>query len=550
VSPSTADLVVVGQVVVAAHAGGLETAEAIAIGGGRVLAVGRSEVLDQAPRARIIRADDSAIVPGLHDFHLHLVGMARARRIVDLSGARTIDEILARLAPAAAPLAKGEWLRGDGWSAEALDRHQLHRLEDLVAGRPALFFSHDHHSAWASAAARAVAGVTDTPLDPAGGRFERGADGAPDGVLRERAVDLVADRAPMLGGEELTAAVVEVSRELAALGITGATDAGDSSRAAGHGAYSELGDSFSSLAQAAGALAGRLRLNVDLPAAGLATATRLGLRSGSPLTDDGILRVGWAKLYADGALGSRTAALFEPYRCEGASDEDGTGILRVNARELDEVLDEAAAAGIGLAIHAIGDRAVAAVLDGIARRRGRAGDSVPPGLPYRIEHAQLVRAADCSRFAELGVTASLQSIHFPGDRATAERCWADRLPEAYPWRSLASAGALLAFGSDAPIETPNPWLGMHAAVRRSLPGERPPDWGQDETLELPVALRAYTLGPARAAGQSDLGHLHPGARADLAILNVDLATLLAADERLASVRSRLTLVGGTKVHAE
>ncbi|HLY36005.1 MAG TPA: amidohydrolase [Candidatus Limnocylindria bacterium] len=544
--PVKPTLVLVGQVVVAADATGLETAEALAIGGGRVLAVGgRREIVEAAGGARVVSADGATIVPGLHDFHLHLVGMARARRIVDLSGASTMNEVVERLSPTVARLGAGDWVRGDGWSSEALDRRQLHRLEDLLAGRPALLRSHDHHSAWASFAAREVAGVGETTLDPAGGRIERGADGAPDGVLRERAVDLVADRAPRLSGDALAVALVEVAQELVALGVTGATDAGDSSTAGGYGRFAELGDSFSSLADAGDALGGRLRLNVDLPAAGLAAAAGLELTAGSPVTEDGLLRVGWAKVYADGALGSRTAALFDPYRCEGASDVRETGILRVSTDELDALLGEAAAAGIGLAIHAIGDRAVATVLDAIAHRKSDAA-----GGPHRIEHAQLVRVADRPRFAELGVTASLQPIHLPGDRAMAELCWGDRLGEAYPWRSLASVGALLAFGSDAPIETANPWLGIHAAVRRCLPGERPPAWGRDEALDLPAALGAYTLGPARAAHRADLGHLRPGARADLAVLNTDLRTMLAADERLASIRSRLTLVEGREVHAE
>ena len=164
-----AELVLTGQVVVAAGADGLETAEAVAIGRGRVLGVGaRDEVLDAARRAQVIRMDDAAIVPGLHDFHLHLVGMARARRIVDLSGARQMDDVIERLAPVARSLAHGDWLQGQGWSAEALDRTQLDRLERHLAGRPTLLMSHDHHSAWASRTALAIAGVSDETADPPG----------------------------------------------------------------------------------------------------------------------------------------------------------------------------------------------------------------------------------------------------------------------------------------------------------------------------------------------------------------------------------------------
>ena len=548
-----AELVLAGQVVVAAGAAGLETAEAVAIGQGRVLAVGaRDAILEAASRAEVIRADDAAIVPGLHDFHLHLVGMARARRIVDLSGARGMDELLERLSPMAEKrLPPRQWLGGQGWSTEALDRAQLDRLERLLAGRPALLMSHDHHSAWASRAARAAAGVSDETPDPPGGRLERGPEGALDGILRERAIDLVADHAPELTGAELTAEIAAVADELAGFGITGATDAGDAGTAGGRGRYASLGDSFSSLVEAADAIGGRLRVTVDLPVAALSAAQELGLRAGSVLAGDERIRVGWAKVYADGALGSRTAALLAPYRCAEAGDPGETGILRVTAGELDAHLDDGAAAGIGLAIHAIGDRAVATVLDAIARRVDREGRNPGgAGWPHRIEHAQLVRSTDRARFAALGVTASLQPIHLPTDRPAAERCWPDRLADAYRWRSLAAAGAVLAFGSDAPIETANPWLGIHAAVHRALPSGAPPAWGGDERVELAAALGAYTAGPAAAARRADLGHLRPGARADLAVLNVDLPTLLAADERLAAVKSRLTLVDGSKVHSE
>ena len=165
-----------------------------------------------------------------------------------------------------------------------------------------------------------------------------------------------------------------------------------------------------------------------------------------------------------------------------------------------------------------------------------------------MEHAQLVRAADRPRFAARQVTASLQPIHLPSDRSSAETCWGDRLDDAYAWRSLSDAGALIALGSDAPIETANPWRGIFAAVRRHAIGDGDDPWRPAEALTLDEALAGYTIGPSRAALRSDLGHLRPGARADLAILNVDLETLRAADARLASVHSQLTLVDGTEVH--
>jgi predicted amidohydrolase YtcJ len=537
-------LVVSGQIVVAARPDGLETAKAIGIADGMVIITGSArEVRDAAaPGAREIDAGSMAVVPGLHDFHLHLVGMARARRIVDLEGTRSMDEIVTRVASAAGIAPRESWVRGDGWHAEVLVLSQLDRLESVLDGRPALLRSHDRHSAWASRSALKVAGVAADAADPAGGRFERDAGGRPNGLLRERAADLVADRAGRLVGEPLNNALREVCAELSGYGITGVTDAGDPTTANGHGTYAALGDSFANLSAAERVFHGQVRVTLNLPADAVDQAAILGLHTGLPLSDGGAMRVGWAKLYADGALGSRTAALFDPYTC-GDRDDD-RGILRVDPEALDSLVRRSRQAVIAVAVHAIGDRAVSQTLDAIGYGPGR-----PAGVPPdRIEHAQLVRAADRARLAALDVTASLQPIHLPSDRNAAEECWAGRLEDAYAFRSIAAAGARLAFGSDAPIETANPWHGILAAVRRAAPGRAHEPWNAAETLTSQAALHAYTLGPALAADRPDLGHLRPGARADLAVLTIDLPTLLAADDRLASAGSQVTIVDGWEVH--
>jgi predicted amidohydrolase YtcJ len=252
------------------------------------------------------------------------------------------------------------------------------------------------------------------------------------------------------------------------------------------------------------------------------------------------LRFGWAKEYADGALGSGTAALFEPVTC----GDGGTGILRVNDRELDGLLAASRRSGIALAVHAIGDRATATVLDAISRAGTR-----PTGMAAaRIEHLQLVRPQDRRRLAALGVTASVQPIHAAADRDLVESCWADRAADAYAFHSIAAGGTLLAAGSDAPVEPYDPWLGIFAAIHRRLPRDRRGDWTPAEALSFAEALAAYTLGPARAIGAPDEGHLRIGAAADLAVLDRSVDELRAADERLASTRSVLTVVDGTVVH--
>lgn len=538
-----ATTVVIGQVVVAAEGDRLVTAEAVGIADGRVVSTGtRADVLGAAARgAARIDHGPRAVVPGLRDFHLHLVGMARARREVVLDDAGDHSTLMAMLRTAADRLPAGAWLRGRGWREEALAGADRAALDAAVGGRPTLLYSHDGHSAWASTAALLRAGLEDSSTDPPGGRLERDGDGELSGVLRETATDLVEPVAERLRGEDLARAVDETVADLAALGITSVVDAGDSAPDGGDGPYAALGDRASALLSLRNWLEGRLRLAVNVPAAAIGEAAALGLRSGMPVEGSATLRLGWAKAFMDGALGSRTAALFEPYTCGPAGR---TGIPRLAPPELDAIVAAGRAAGIGLAIHAIGDRGVADVLDAFERSAPR-----PTGVPPdRIEHLQLVRPGDLPRLAARDITASMQPVHCAADRPLVEACWADRLAEAYPIAALRRAGAQLAFGSDAPIESPNPWTGIFAAVHRRFPRDGTADWHAAQAIGMEAALAAYTIGAAQAAGLEDEGHLRPGAHADLAVLNADLATLLRADEALAEVRAELTLVGGREVH--
>jgi predicted amidohydrolase YtcJ len=542
-SPPRPDLVVIGQVVVAAEAGQLETAEAVGIADGRVSLVGtRREVVESAASgARAVDMGRAAVVPGLHDFHLHLVGMARARRELALDGIASRRVLVDRVQAALAEREQASWLRGRGWSEAALDAEAIQSLNEVARDRLVLLYSHDAHSAWASPAALRLAAIGPDAADPAGGRLERGPGGAPNGVLRERATDLAEAVAGRLRGGELHAALEEVLVELAGWGITAATDAGDTTSGHGVGVWGPLGDRASLLLDAAGRLDGRLRLTINLPADAISAAAQFGLRTGAGIAGTGTLRAGWAKVYLDGALGSQTAAVFTPYTGDGHSD---TGILRLSSEALERIVADGRSRRIGVAVHAIGDRAAASILDALDRAGPR-----PPGMPPdRIEHLQLVRPADRPRLARVDATASLQPVHAVSDRDLVERCWADRMADAYPLRALVEAGARVAFGSDAPIESANPWHGVLAAVLRRGAEDPRPGWATGQALDLPNALAGYTCGPAIATGLSDEGHLRPGARADLAVLDVDLETLRTADERLAGIRSMLTLVGGHEVH--
>jgi predicted amidohydrolase YtcJ len=532
-----AELVIRGRIVLAATPAGLETAEAIAIVDGRIVAAGsRDEV--SAAGARVVDAGDAAVVPGIHDFHIHLVGLARMRGAVRLDDARDAAEVADRLASAASAAPAGAWIAGRGWT-EAQLTTDLRALEAAVGQHPAFLHSHDGHSAWASAAARRVAGLGPATSDPAGGRIEHDERGEPTGILRETALDLVAAHVARAQGDALRGPLDAMLRELAGLGITGASEAGDYTDTNGIGADAALGDSYSTLTDLGDRLDGRLRMTLGIPADAIDAAAARGLRTGKSLEGRRTMRFGWAKEYADGALGSGTAALLAPRTC-GPAD---TGILRVTDDELDALFAASRPAAIGMAIHAIGDRAGRNVLDAVARAAPRRA-----GVPNdRIEHVQLLEPADAARFAGLGVTASVQPIHAAADRDLVEACWGGRQDNAYAWRRLASGGALLAAGSDAPVESVNPWLGIFAAVHRRLPADDRDDWRPAQALSVTEALSAYTLAPATAVGATDEGHLRVGARADLAILSVPLEVLLAGDERLAGIRSVLTVVDGREV---
>ncbi len=528
------ELVIRGAIVLAATPDGLELTEAIGIADGRVVAAGSRDDVRVPPGARVVDVGSRAVIPGLHDFHIHLVDLARSTRSLRFNEDPDGPAIVARVAEAAATLPPDGWIRGRGWNEIQL-RDATTALEGATGGRPAWLMSHDGHSAWASAAARRLAGVHAGTPDPDGGRLERDVHGEPTGILRERAMDLVSSHVVRVQGPELREPLDATLHHLAAYGITGASEAGDYTDRGGIGADAHLGDSASTLTDLGDLVDGRLRLSVGIPADAITAATARGLRTGAAVAGRRTMRIGWAKHYTDGALGSGTAALFGP--------DGDAGILRVTAERLTADAALARPAGIGLALHAIGDRAIAVALDAFEG----APDRVPGAPMDRIEHVQLLRPQDAPRFAPSGIVASIQPIHAAADRDLVERNWTDRADDAYAWRRLRDDGALLAAGSDAPVEDVDPWLGMYAAVHRRFPADERGDWRIGEALTIGEALGAYTLAPAVAMGAADEGHLRIGARADLAVLSADLAILLRADDELPTVRSELTLVEGREV---
>lgn len=500
-------------------------ARALALRDGRVLAVGSEREVCQAagPRAEAIDLGGGLAVPGLTDSHIHFLWFALGLARPNLDGARSLAEALSRLAPCVAAAGPAAWIDGSGWNHEDWPESRWPARQDLdaVSGEhPVVLRRKDGHSIWVNSRALALAGIGPGTPDPAGGRIDRDAVGAPTGILRENALELVLAQVPPPTPAELRRALAPGTAAAHAAGLTGIHDM---EGAAAFSAFQQ--------AHAAGELG--LRVTMQIPGENLDHALALGMRSGF---GDDHLRIGHLKLFADGSLGSQTAWMLAPY--EGSADNHGVSTIALD--ELERIVGRAAAGGIACAIHAIGDRANREVL-GVLERAGG-------GLRHRIEHAQIVDPADTPRLAALGVVASMQPIHATSDRYMADRLWGARCRHAYAWRNMLDAGTMLAFGSDCPVETLDPLQGMFAAVARKRadePGSAP--WYLEQALTVEEALRAYTLGAAQASGQETrLGMLRTGMLGDVSVISEDIAQLPA--ERLLAVKLEYTIVGGEVVY--
>lgn len=502
------------------------TADALLVVDGRIAAVGReAELALMAAGPRRLDARGATVTPGLVDAHIHFVPWARSRRQPDLHGTRTRAEAVERVRAALEADGSGAPLAGRGWDASGWEAPPHREALDAIAPeRPVLLHSHDFHALWANSAALREARVTRATPDTGGGFHERDASGEPTGIARENAVRAFAELEQKAGPAVTSALLDEAASALHAAGITAVHD------------YQRNDDDFARMRQ----LATRRRLRVlqHFGPEQMVALASAGRASGS---GDTWFRVGGLKLFADGTLGSRTAALLAPW-----DDAPGTGLDVLPREELARLVRWAAELKMSVAIHAIGDRAVRHALDAIEA----AGDSVrDAALPPRIEHVQLLDPADLPRFAALGVVASLQPQHCVTDIPAALAAWGKRCERSYPWRTLLDSGAALAFGSDAPVEPPEPWLALHAALARRGPGgEDGAAFTPGERLTLDQALHAMTAGAAAVAGLGGkLGTLEPGAEGDLVVWDRDLSS--APDAGILAARPAATVLAGEIVHA-
>jgi len=504
-------------------------ADTIAIRAGRISAIGRAaDILRGAGKAKVDDLGGKTVIPGLCDAHIHLLeyGLSLARVDCETPTRGACLERLRRRAESARP---GEWVAGHGWNHNVWPEGAGSKKElDEIFPRNPVYLTHKSlHSAWANSAALQAAGINTQTPDPLDGRIERDARGEPTGILFESAMRLVDAILPPPSVEERKNALLASQRSLLEMGITRAHDF-------------DSWECYQTLAELDEAGLLKLRVVKNIPANRLDVAIADGLRSGS---GSPFLKIGWLKLFADGALGPQTAAMLEPY--EGS---DSLGMLFQESREIAETGKKALAAGISPAIHAIGDRANRTVLDGYEALDAR-GHLSKARLRPRIEHVQLITPADMARLAALGVIASMQPIHAVSDMRMADRHWGARCKHAYAWRSLARAGVRVIFGSDAPVESPNPFLGLHAAVTRrpACREEDTPPWYPQERLTLDEALPAYATRLADlGATSSEPGGLAPGAWADLCMLPCDIFS--EEPDTLVDLRPEAVMVSGEWVY--
>jgi predicted amidohydrolase YtcJ len=530
-----ADLVVVNARVYTAD-DARPLADAFAVRDGRVTFVGSSREARALAGSgtRVLDLAGRTVIPGMVDAHAHFSGLAQTLSSVDLMGVPSYPELIERVKARAATLPKGAWVEGRGWDQNQWADGQFPTHDALTAAvpdHPVYLTRVDGHAALVNAAAMKAAGLTRATRDPSGGRILKGANGEPTGVLIDRAQGIVSRVIAPPSREETRRTLREAQAVMHRWGLTGVHDAG-----AGR-ATIELYDDMAR----AGELDLRLYAMIADDSAAIRHFLELGPRSS---LHDGRLWVRSIKLYSDGALGSRGAALLEPY----SDDPGNTGLLISPLEHIRDVAERALQRGFQVNSHAIGDRGNRIVLDAYEQaldRQPRADHR------FRIEHAQIIHYSDIPRFAQLGVIPSMQASHQTSDMYWAgKRLGPERLLGAYAWRSLLNTGVIIPNGSDFPVEYVNPLISFHAAIARQDANDYPVGgWFPDQRMTRDEALKSMTLWPAYSAFQEqELGSLTAGKRADFVVLDQDI--MRVAPELVLKTTVLSTWVGGKPVYEQ
>jgi len=502
---------------------------------GKVVRTGETATLRRAyPDAHIIDGNGSTLLPGLIDAHGHIIDLGFQYVRIQLVGTTSLAEAQERIRRYAGDHPQLSWLRGAGWNQVIwkLGRFPLaSELDAAVSDRPAVLERVDGHALWLNSAALRAAGITRDTADPVGGRIERDADGSPSGVLVDKAMDLIDPVLPRPDAAESMSALKAALAHMNSVGLTSAGDAGVP--AATIRLYRQLVDQG------------------ELPVRMYAMIMDVGedfraLSKDGPLIGYGQdrLTVRSVKLFADGALGSRGAALLAPY----SDKPDQHGLLFMSDAEMERKIQAGLAAGYQVNVHAIGDAANRQVLDGFEAAYKAVGGRE---LRNRIEHAQVVAPGDIPRFKQLNLIASMQPTHATSDKNMAlDRIGPERLKGAYAWRTFLDQGTRIAGGSDFPVESDNPFFGLHAAITRTdHDGQPPGGWHPEQAMTPIEAFRAFTLDAAYAQHwESRIGSLEPGKWADFILIDRDLFKIPAGD--IWKIKVRQTWVAGQKVYSE
>lgn len=519
--------------------------QAIAIRKHRIAALGRDlEILPLAgPETEVIDLGGRLVLPGLCDAHIHLSTWALGLRELRLADTKSRAEMLERIARRSKSTPAGDWIVGQGWNESWWGETTFPtaaELDPVTRKHPALFWRSDMHSAVANTAALRLAGIDVRTPDPAGGVIVRDESGWPTGVLLDMATSLVSNLIPAPTPAEWEEALADGVRELHRIGVTAVHAQRIKDRTDGQAEWAALLRLHEKHAL-------RLRVHCNIAAHDLPHLAALGLRTGF---GDRYLRLGHVKVFADGSLGSRTAWMLEPIARQNPDEPDNYGVSVTPPEQMAREFRQATELGFPISVHAIGDRANRVVLDIFEEL---ADSGLEPPIPHRIEHAQTLAPADLPRLAALRVTASVQPIHAVDDMDTADLVLGARGAQTYAFSSLFASGALVAFGSDAPVADPNPFLGIHAAVIRQRPERMPaPPWYGEQRVSLEQAIHAYTLGAAAAAGwEWDIGSITVGKLADLAVVDRDLFALVeggVTGAELAQAEVVMTVFGGEIVY--
>jgi predicted amidohydrolase YtcJ len=513
--------------------GQLEHFTGILIGNdGKVKRLLRGEMLKLGGGTKVVDARGRTVLPGLIDAHGHVLGLGFGALQLDLVGTPSLADLQRRLKAYAAANPGSGWIIGRGWTQENWAGKRFPTSADLdavVADRPVWLERVDGHAAWANSRAIQIAGVTAANKDTNGGRIERDAKGAPAGVFVDGAMGLVEKFIPKATPRERNAAFLAAQDKLLSLGITASADMGTTTD--DWLTYRRIAD------------IGQLRMRIMSYAHGVETALQVAGQGPTPWLYGDKLRMGGIKLYADGALGSRGAWLKADY--SDAPGQKGLGFLTDD--QLLNLMTRGAMDNFQIAVHAIGDRANSQVLDAVEVL----SDTFKDDRRWRIEHAQIVDPKDLPRFAKLGVIASMQPVHQTSDMKMAEaRLGPDRLAGAYAWKTMLKDGTHIAFGSDYPVESPDPWAGWAVSFTRTDANGQPfGGWRIEEAVTREQGWAGFTTGAAWAGfAETLIGRLAPGMRADFII--VDRDPMLASPADLRGTQVLETWVGGARVYVK